>query len=83
MQLVSLFQFAALQQMGKVKNPITDKIERDLVQAQSSIDMLEMIYTKMKPGLSHDEERMLSIILQELRLNFVDESSKTPAANPT
>src|SRR5437867_3043673 len=26
LQLVSLFQFAALQQMGKVKNPVTDDL---------------------------------------------------------
>jgi hypothetical protein len=75
-QLVLMFQTAALQQMGKLKNPMTDKIEVDLSQAQISIDILDMIYTKMKGNLSKEEERMLSVVLQELRLNYVDETLK-------
>lgn len=75
-QLISMLHFAALQQMGKLKNPVTDKIERDLGQSQASIDMLEMLHVKMKGNLSADVERMFSSVLQELKLNFVDESSK-------
>jgi hypothetical protein len=75
-QLILMFQTAALQQMGKLKNPLTDKIEIDLSQAQISIDMLEMIQTKMKGNLAKEEERMLSVVLQELRLNYVDEAMK-------
>ncbi len=37
-QLVSMFQAAALQQMGKIKNPVSDKVERNMEQAQLSID---------------------------------------------
>ena len=76
-QLVSMFHFAALQHMGKLKNPLTDKIERDLQQAQVSIDMLEMLHTKMKGNLSADEEKMFSTMLQELKLNYVDEAAKS------
>ncbi len=75
-QLVSMFHFAALQHMGKLKNPMTDSIERDLQQAQATIDMLEMLHSKMKNNLSTDEERMFSNILQEIKLNYVDEASK-------
>ncbi|HEV8537644.1 MAG TPA: DUF1844 domain-containing protein [Bacteroidota bacterium] len=77
MQLVSMFHFAALQHMGKLKNPMTDKIERDLHQAEATIDMLEMLHTKMKGNLTPDEERMFSNILQEVRLNYVDEAGKS------
>ena len=76
MQLVLMFQAAALQQLGKLKNPLTDKIEQDLKQAQISIDMLEMLHSKMKGNLSSEEERLLSSTLQDLKLNYVDESSK-------
>ena len=76
-QLIAMFHFAALQQMGKLKNPMTDKIERDLQQSKISIDMLEMLHTKMRGNLTADEERHLSTLLRELRLNFVDESSKS------
>ncbi len=75
-QLVALFQTAALQQMGKLKNPVTDTLERDLAQAQISIDMVEMLHTKMKGNLTADEERMMSTILRDLRLNYVDEVQK-------
>lgn len=75
-QLVLMFHAAAMQQMGKVKNPITDKIERDLGQAQLSIDMLEMIKEKMRGNLGSEEERFLQSLLQELKLNYVDEVSK-------
>ncbi|HUN64512.1 MAG TPA: DUF1844 domain-containing protein [Bacteroidota bacterium] len=77
LQLVALFQSTALQQMGKLKNPVTDTIERNLDQARISIDMIEMLKTKMKGNLSPDEDRTISAVLRDLRLNFVDESGKT------
>jgi len=74
--LIMTFQAAAMQQMGKLKNPISDKIERDLQQAQLSIDILDMLEEKTKENLSDDESRFLKGILQELKLNYVDESTK-------
>jgi hypothetical protein len=74
--LVMTFQAAAMQQMGKLKNPISDKIERDLQQAQLSIDILDMLEEKTHGNLSEDETKLLKGILQELKLNYVDEMSK-------
>ena len=82
-QLVFMFQTAALQQMGKLKNPVSDKIEKDLSQAQISIDLIEMLHKKMKGNLSSEEQRMISSVLQELKLNYVDEVSKESAAQPS
>jgi hypothetical protein len=83
-QLVAMFQFAAMQQMGKIKNPVTDTIERDLDAARTSIDMLEMLRERTKGNLGSEEERFLNQVLHELRLNFVDEAAKSepPAAAP-
>ena len=75
-QLIFMFQTAALQQMGKIKNPMTDKIERDLQQSQISIDILDMLHAKMKGNLTAGEEKMFTGVLQELRLNYVDEAAK-------
>ncbi|MBI1807965.1 MAG: DUF1844 domain-containing protein [Ignavibacteria bacterium] len=75
-QLILMFQTAALQQMGKLKSPISDNIDQDLQQAQISIDMLEMLHAKMKGSLTQDEERMFSGVLKELKLNYVDEVAK-------
>ncbi|HDI51983.1 MAG TPA: DUF1844 domain-containing protein, partial [Bacteroidetes bacterium] len=41
LQLIMTFETAAWQQMGKLKNPLTNKIEKDLEQARLSIDMLD------------------------------------------
>lgn len=74
--LVLMFQSAAMQQMGKTKNTVSDKIERDLEQAQLSIDMLDMLSAKTKGNLTTEENRYLSTVLKELKLNYVDEQSK-------
>jgi hypothetical protein len=76
MQLAITFQAAAWQQMGKIKNPVTDKIERNLDQARYSIDMLEMLRSKTKGNLSEDETKFLGHVISELQLNFVDELKK-------
>jgi uncharacterized protein DUF1844 len=75
-QLILMFETAALQHMGKLKNPFTDKIERDLPQAQISIDMLEMLHSKMKGNLLPEDERMFTNVLRDLRLNYVEEAGK-------
>jgi hypothetical protein len=75
-QLVLMFQTAAMQQMGKIQNPITKKTERDLNQAKFSIDMLEMIQQKTEGNLSENENKFLDHVLFELRMNYVDEVSK-------
>jgi len=75
-QLVLMFQVAAMQQMGKVQDPITKKVERHLEQARFSIDMLEMIENRTKGNLSESEKKFLERALFELRINYVDEVKK-------
>jgi hypothetical protein len=74
--LISSFEMAALQQMGKMKNPLTDKIERDLQQAQFSIDLLDMMKEKTKGNLNNDEQKFLEHVLGQLKLNYIDEIEK-------
>lgn len=76
MQLMYIFHSSAMVAMGKLKNPVTDKIERDLNQARQSIDVLEMLKEKTKGNLSPEMTGMLDKFLTELRLNFVDEQNK-------
>lgn len=81
-QLISIFQYQAMLHMGKIKHPVTDKIERDLAQAEQAIDMLDMVMEKTKASLTSDETKMLTTVLKELKINFVDEKAKgeTPAS---
>jgi hypothetical protein len=80
MHLVLSLHSATMQQLGKVKNPLTDKVERDLPGAQGSIDMLEMIKEKTSGNLADEEQRFMDQVLQELRLNYVDEAAKPEAS---
>ncbi|MEO8086096.1 MAG: DUF1844 domain-containing protein [Bacteroidota bacterium] len=77
-QLILIFHQNAIMAMGKLKNPVSDKIERDLVQAKQSIDMLEMIKEKTQNNISTELTRTLEHALTELRLNYVDETNKQP-----
>ena len=77
--LVMMFHAAAMQQMGKVKNPVTDKLDRNLEQAQMSIDMLDMLQLKTRNMLTPEEDRLLKNALQDLKLNYVDEVNKDQA----
>jgi hypothetical protein len=74
--LILSFQTAAMQQMGKIKNPFTDKIEREMQQARYSIDMLGMLQEKTKGNLNENESKLIGQVLHELRMNFIDELKK-------
>lgn len=73
LQLVLMFQTAALQQMGKIVNPLTKKIEKELSQAKFSIDILGMLQEKTQGNLSQEEKKFLDHVLFELRMNYLDE----------
>ena len=74
--LVNTFVQSAWISLGKVKNPVSDKMERNLDQATYYIDLLDMLQTKMKGNLSEWEEQYISHSLSELKLNFIDEQKK-------
>jgi len=78
LQLVAMFQYAAMQQMGKLPNPVSGKIERDLDQARISIDMIEMLHSRTQASRSARESEYLDKVLFELRMNYVDESKRPP-----
>jgi hypothetical protein len=78
-QLVLMLHAGAMQHLGKIKNPLSDAVERDLQAAQAMIDLLEMLRVKTKGNLRVEEQKMLDQLLQELRLNYIDEVGKEPA----
>ena len=81
MQMVMMFQGMAMQNLGKVMNPVTNKAERNLDQAKNMIDLLGMLEAKTKGNLGNNERNMLTHALYELRMNYVDEDKKTPASS--
>ncbi len=76
MQLIMQNQQIAMMAMGKLKNPVTNKIDRNLDYAKVSIDTLDMIAAKTKGNLSDYEEKYLAEVLKELKLNYVEEVNK-------
>ena len=74
--LVNTFVQSAWISLGKVKNPVTDILERNLEQATYYIDLLDMLQTKMKGNLSEWGEQYIIHSLSELKLNFIDEQKK-------
>jgi len=76
MQLIIQNQQIAMMAMGKIKNPVTDKIDRNLEHAKIYIDTLDMLHVKTKGNLSEYEEKFLVETLKELKLNYVDETGK-------
>jgi|TARA_B100000315_G_scaffold124956_1_gene114881 hypothetical protein len=56
-----------------MKNPMTDKIEKNLDQASYYIDLLDMLQSKTKGNVSEYEEQMLINTVSELKMNFIDE----------
>ncbi len=70
---VSLLANSAMQQMGKLVNPLTGKTERNLDGAKATIDMIKMLQAKTKGNLSKEEQQVLDSSLSNLQLNYVDE----------
>jgi histidinol phosphatase-like enzyme len=64
--------------MGKIPNPVDNKITKDLKSAQVTIDMLLMLRDKTKGNLTKTEEKMLEDTISNLQMNYADEVAKTP-----
>lgn len=74
MMLVSQHEQIAMIGLGKMKNPSTDKTEKDLSAARFAIDTLDMIQKYTEGNLNNEERSYLEQILSTLRLNYVAEN---------
>lgn len=77
--LVMSLATAAWSQLGKVPHPNTQKIEKDLDQAQMTIEFLRMLREKTQGNLKPKEDEMLRNVVTDLELNYADEMSKGDA----
>ena len=64
---------SALQHLGDAEGP-EGKTEAHLPMARHTIDILGMLQDKTKGNLTGDEERLLTQVLYDLRLRFVEVS---------
>ncbi len=62
--------------LGEVANPITNKIEENLDQAQYLIDTLETLKEKTKNNLTKEEQGLLDGLLYDFHLKFVQKKER-------
>tara|TARA_B100000029_G_scaffold10156_4_gene11098 strand:- start:676 stop:1017 length:342 start_codon:yes stop_codon:yes gene_type:complete len=74
--LISSLASQAWIQMGKIKNPVTDEVERNIDAASVTIDMLTMLKDKTSKNISDDEKNFIDHTLRDLQMNFIAEKNK-------
>ena len=75
-QLISSLVHSAWVYLGKIKNPMNDKLEKNVEQASVQIDMLDMLFKRMTGNMSEEEDKYLGQVIRELKMNFVEEKNK-------
>jgi hypothetical protein len=80
MMLIQQHQQIAMMGMGKIKNPATDKVERDMKSAKYAIDTLMMLEKYTDGNLPKELANFLAETLNNLRLNYASESKKSDEA---
>ena len=78
-QFVLMLSSSAMQQLGKLLNPLTGKTETNLEGAQATIDLLVMLDAKTRGNLDREEERFLKNTLATLQMNYVETAQAAPA----
>jgi hypothetical protein len=76
LQLLLGLQQAAMVALGKLMNPVSGKLDRNLEAARNTIDTLAAIEARTRNNLEPDEQRVLTQVLTDLRMNFLDEVKK-------
>ncbi|MGK7371286.1 MAG: DUF1844 domain-containing protein [Candidatus Halalkalibacterium sp. M3_1C_030] len=76
MMLIQQHQQIAMMGMGKIKNPNTDEVERELKSAKFAIDTLVMLQKFTKGNLPKELKNYLEQTLNNLRLNYAEEKKK-------
>ena len=80
LQLLLGLQQSGMMTLGKLMNPLTRQIDKNLDAARDTIDTLAALETRTRGNLEPDEARVLQQVLTELRMNYLDEVKKAGAA---
>ncbi|OGQ07044.1 MAG: hypothetical protein A3G32_03610 [Deltaproteobacteria bacterium RIFCSPLOWO2_12_FULL_40_28] len=62
--------------LGMIPHPANNKPQVNLTSAKQTIDILGMLEEKTKGNLSDDEKKLLTQILYELRIQYVEVSER-------
>jgi hypothetical protein len=83
MGLVLNLQTSAMVQMGKITDPMSGELDRNLDAARMSIDVLDALKVKTTGNMPEEIAVHLEKTVMELQLNFMDESKKEEASEQT
>ncbi len=73
MGLLHGLHLQAMVSMGKIENPISGKIEKNIEMARLNIELLEELKQKTNGNLEKIEENELVKIISELQITFIEE----------
>jgi len=79
LQLVLGLQQSGMMMLGKLMNPMSRKIEVNLEAARDTIDTLAALEARTQGNLEPDEQRVVTQVLTDLRMNYLDELKKSGA----
>jgi hypothetical protein len=70
--LIMSFASAAMISLGRVPDPATGQVSKDLALAQQNIDIISLLQEKTKGNLLPEEVNLIEGILYELRISYVE-----------
>ena len=73
---ISMLGQNCLFQLGKIADPLSGNINKDLRTAKITIDIISMLKEKTVGNLTNEENAYLQNTLSSLRLTYVDEINK-------
>lgn len=83
LSLIVGLQQSGMVGLGKLMNPVSRKVEVNLMMAREAIDTLAALEARTRGNLEPDEARVLQQALDALRMNYLDEVKKSAASpNP-
>jgi hypothetical protein len=71
---------SALMCLGEISDPATNERSLDLPLAKQTIDLLGLLERKTKGNLEEAEWKLLSSLLYDLRVKYVDAAKGAPPA---
>lgn len=70
--LIMSFASASMICMGKIPDPATGTVQKNLPIAKQNIDIISLLMEKTKGNLTQEEDRIIEQILYELRMHYVE-----------
>ena len=72
-QFISGLYTSTMQHLGKLMNPFTGQVDRNLDAAKHTIELVRMLKEKTKGNLTTKESDTLNNALSNMQMNYVDE----------